>query len=325
MITLGGTIASTQAVTGGVAPSLSGHELLQAVPQLILVADLDTAALKNVPSTDITVDDVITLATAIRDAFAHGVQGVVVTQGTDTLEETAFALDLLLDTANPIVVTGAMRAADEPGADGPANLLAAVQVAASPDAARTGVLIVAADEIHAARYVRKFHATRVAAFASPGRGPIGIVVEGRPRFFWNPMNTSHIDLNLLIDRQVRVGIVPTFMGDDGSLLRSAARAGFNALVLEASGAGHVSSAVAAASSEVISGMPLVLVTRVISGPILQSTYSYPGSESDLIRRGLIPGGALDALKARLLLTLLLMAGAARTSIQDAFAQFLAIR
>ncbi|NRN65829.1 Asparaginase/glutaminase [Kibdelosporangium sp. 4NS15] len=184
---LGGTIAMTASEGGGVVPALSADQLVAAVPGL---ADsgitVEVQDFRRVPGASLTFDDLEELIEAIRRCLADGVDGVVVTQGTDTIEETAYLLDLSLGRSEPVVVTGAMRNPTLAGADGPANLLAAVQVAASIPARDLGVLVVFADEIHAASRVRKTHSTSGFTFQSPTGGPLGYVVEGRPRIVNRP-------------------------------------------------------------------------------------------------------------------------------------------
>src|SRR5690606_25563238 len=155
VLALGGTIAMTQSDQGGVVPTLTGEALVAAVPGLADVAEIDASSFRQLPGAHLQYEDLEALAKAIQMACASGSQGVVVTQGTDTIEETAFALDCLLQLDAPVVVTGAMRNPTVPGADGPANLLAAVQVAASHEARGLGCLVAMNDEIHAARFVRK--------------------------------------------------------------------------------------------------------------------------------------------------------------------------
>ena len=145
---------------GAIKPALQADELVRAVPALERIAALETVAYSNKPGATLTLRDLASLSDVIADGFDRGCQGAVVVQGTDTIEETAFALELLARSTLPVVVTGAMRGAQAPGADGPSNLLAAVTVAASPDAAGLGTLVVLGDEAHAARHVQKTHTCR---------------------------------------------------------------------------------------------------------------------------------------------------------------------
>ena len=175
-------------------PSLTADQLVTAVPQLAQVAAIETVRFRQVASSELTVSDVIALAEAIGDAVAGGVTGAVVTQGTNTLEETSFVLDLLWERDEPVVLTGAMRNPDLPGADGPANLLASTVVAASPVARGLGALVVFNDEIHLPLFVRKTHTTSPATFRSPQAGPIGWITENRVRIALRPVVRHHISL-----------------------------------------------------------------------------------------------------------------------------------
>src|SRR6202035_2467453 len=158
-------------------------ELVAAVSGLSEVAaDLEVIDVRRLPGASLTVDDVRELYGAARNAYAAGADGVVVTQGTDTIEETAYLLDLWHGGAQPLVVTGAMRNPTQAGHDGPANLLAAIRTAVAPQARNRGVLVVLADQIHAAARVRKTHATSLGAFTSPNSGPLGQLIEERPWF-----------------------------------------------------------------------------------------------------------------------------------------------
>ena len=157
---LGGTIAMTPASTGGVAPALSAEDLIASVPGLAETGiTIGVDNFRRLPGASLGFDDLIALLSAIHAAFATGTDGVVITQGTDTIEETSYLLDLWHDDHRPVVVTGAMRNPAMAGADGPANLLAAIRVAASSRAASRGVLVVLADQIHAASQVSKTHST----------------------------------------------------------------------------------------------------------------------------------------------------------------------
>jgi L-asparaginase len=313
VFTLGGTISA-----GGRdgRPRLSGEQILAGVPSPHGVV-LELCDFRRVPSSSLTIEDLAELAQRIDEVTARG-DGVVVVQGTDTIEETAFLLDLLCQAEAPIVVTGAMRKPDLPGADGPANLAAAIAVAAAPSCHGLGVLVVMADEIHAARHVHKTHTTSVATFASPGLGPLGLVVEGEPRILLKPSRPS-VSTPLRLRRTVTVGLITLALGDRGEMLE-VARDRFDGLVVAGFGAGHVPSWLVGPLAALAADKPVVLASRTGSGPLLRDTYHGPGSESDLARGGLISAGFFDPAKARLLLYGLLADGSDRARVAATFAE-----
>jgi len=320
VIGMGGTIAMAPSASGGIVPSLAADDLVASVPGL---ADLDVTitatTLRSLPSPSLGFADLVALSDRVRAELAGGVDGVVITHGTDTIEETAFFLDLTVPDDAPVVVTGAMRHPEAPGADGPANLYAAIRVAASPAARGLGCLVVMSDEVHGARFVRKSHTSSTAAFVSPGFGPLGLVVEGDPRI----RGAARAGLTLPADPRVterRVGMITMALGDDGTLLRRVAGA-FDGLVLAGLGAGHVPAGLVPLVAELAARVPVVLSTRTGAGSVLRRTYGYPGSERDLLDHGLIHSGFLDPAKARILLQLLLATGATRPEIAAAFDHF----
>ncbi|MCC9308257.1 asparaginase [Kitasatospora sp. RB6PN24] len=320
VFSLGGTIAmTTDPATGGVVPALSAQELLDAVPALQdLPLGLRVHDFRRLPGASLTFDDVTALCAAIATAFQAGCVGAVVTQGTDTIEETAYLLDLLHPNADsPIVVTGAMRNPTQPGADGPANLHAAVIAAASPRLRGAGAVVVLNDEIHAARAVRKSHSVSPAAFTSPATGPLGRVYEGRVHLH-TPLPGQRLRTpGELREPAPRVGLYTATLGDDGTLLAAMADA-CDGLVIAAFGVGHVPRDFVAVLQRTAARIPVVLASRIGNGPVLEATYSFPGSEKDLLRRGLIRAGHLDPYKARLLLHVLLAQGRTSADIAGAF-------
>jgi L-asparaginase len=311
VFTLGGTIS---AGGGGAGARLTGEQVL-AGATIPAGLTLELCDFRRLPSSCLTIDDLAELAGRIDQATAAGA-GVVVVQGTDTFEETAFLLDLTCRLEMPVVVTGAMRRPDAPGADGPANLAAAIAVAADADSQGLGVLVVLADEIHAARYVRKTHSLSVTAFASPAAGPLGLVAEGEPRILLR-LARAPAARPLQLRRPVRVGLVTLTLGDRGEFLECVDER-FDGLVVAAFGAGHVPSWLTGPLTDLAARMPVVISSRTGSGPLLTRTYRGPGSEQDLRDRGMISAGLLDGAKARLLLHALLADGAGRQQIVESF-------
>lgn len=299
----------------GVVPTLDAAALLAAVPGLTeLDVKITARSFRALPGASLSFDDLSQLVAAVRDELDAGADGVVITQGTDTIEETAYFLDLTIERTAPVVVTGAMRNPIMAGADGPANLLAAIQTAASEHLTRVGCVVVMADEIHAARHVHKIHSTSPGAFASPDTGPIGRVVEGNPCLLARPLGAPTY---LTPRRGVRIGLVTACLGDEGELLRRL-DGGFDGVVIAGFGVGHVPAAFVEPLTALASRMPVVLASRTGAGPVLRSTYGFPGSERDLQDRRLINSGFLGPFKARILLHLLVASGADHQEIVTAF-------
>lgn len=316
---LGGTITMTKGAVGqGVQPTLSSDDLVAAVPGIDEVADVSTRTLASLPSASLAPSDVFAALDWARAAVDDGVDGIVLVQGTDTLEETTYLLDLHWASACPLVVTGAMRPPQVAGADGPANLLTSVLVAAEPRSAGLGAVTVMNDEVHAARRVRKTHSTAVDAFTSPAFGPLARVQEGHVTYGNRPARHSPLR-RPDSDRWPRVALLETHLGDTGELLRLAVDAGYDGVVLGGFGVGHVPESVAAAVTVASARMPVVFASRTGAGAVLARTYGFVGSEADLLERGAIPAGWLDARKARLLLATLLALGADRQEIGAQFA------
>lgn len=293
VIGAGGTIAmrGTHAT-----PALDAQDLIATVPELAAAGDIRVYSVRNLPGAALGLDGALAVARAATAAAAGG-RGVVVTSGTDTIEELAVLIDLMHGGPAPIVVTGAIRPASAPGADGPANLLHAVAVAAATEATGLGTVVVFGGQIHAPRFVRKADSTSPTAFASPQAGPIGYVEEGRVEILLRPprhpsLSVAHLD--------ARVAVVTSGLGDDGALLRIAAGS-MDGLVVATLGAGHLPPAVMDAVESVSARVPVLATCRPERGAILHAIYGFRGSEQDLRASGAIPAGRLSPAAARIAL------------------------
>lgn len=321
LFTLGGTISMAGRSAGdeGVVTRLTGADLVAHVPGLAEAgAEVEVHDVQAVPSASLSFAQVLDVVDAAGRAVASGATGVVVTQGTDTLEETAYLVDLVWPHDEPFVVTGAMRNPTLAGADGPANLLAAVRVAAAVEARGLGALVVLNDAIHLARWVRKRHSTSVAAFGSADVGPVGYVHEGHVRILARaprPQPLQVPDEGAL--RETRVALYTVSLDDDGLLLDRCHET-HHGLVVAALGVGHVPRWLAERFGDVATHIPVVLTSRTGGGPVLRATYAGVGAEIDLQRRGLVNGGLLGPPQARVLLRMLLAAGATPSQVVDAF-------
>jgi len=314
---LGGTISMTGRAGADVVARLTGHEIIAGLGEPPIEVEVHSPY--AVPSASLTFADVLDVVERAAKAVADGAAGVVVTQGTDTLEETAFLIDSVWASDAPFVVTGAMRNPSLPGPDGPANLAAALHVAAAPESRGRGALVVFSDEIHAARHVRKTHATSVATFVSGDIGPLGHVLEGRARFLASAPARAPLS-GWTRDRveQTRVALYTATLDDDGATLAGLERT-HHGLVIAGFGVGHVPEWLVPVLDPLIAAMPVVLTSRAGNGSVLADTYGAPGGERDLLARGVIGGGFVHPYKARVLLRLLVAAGAGRPEIADAFA------
>lgn len=318
LASMGGTITMINDGTGGgVKPALDADALVAGISGLGDVADLCATTLFTVPGASLDFGQLHEALLWADLAVAEGGNGVVLVQGTDTLEETAYFFDLYWDRPEPLVLTGAMRPPQVPGSDGPANLLAAVQVAGDPSSRSQGVLVVMNDEVHSAARVRKIRSSGLGAFSSPSFGPLGQVEEGRVIYANRTRRIAALPLPE-VSRPTRIALLETHLGDQGDLLQLAVDARFDGAVVEAFGVGHVSHKLADVISAALPWMPVVLTTRTGAGTTFSGTYGFPGSEGDLLERGVIPAGWLDGRKAAVLLRGTLDAGFDYESIRSEF-------
>lgn len=339
VIGLGGTIAMQQdQLGGGAAPgagrssggALSPQPGIVPLPGIIL----EHSQVANVGSPSLNIAHVREALTRAESAVDAGARGAVITHGTDTLEETAFLLNRYWRRDAPLVLTGAMRPANAPGADGPANLHDAIRTAASTQARGLGVLAVFDSLVHGADRVTKVSSRSVDAFDSEPSGPLAVVGPDGIRLVYSlPPTAARLDGELPTALPV-VPVIGVGLFDRGEavaalLAAGAARAagptgaaGVAGVVINGVGMGHVPERIVPLVREATKvGVPVVVSTRIPEGGTSTYHYSYPGSEVDLINNGALMAGSLSAHKARLLLQALLAAGAPRDRIEDAFAAF----
>lgn len=317
VITTGGTIAMKyDPLTKGLVPAVSGEELIEAVPQLSKWAQIEVVEFANVPSGHVTPQMMFDLAQLVDAQAARAdVDGIVITHGTDTQEETAYMLSLVTTTTKPVCITGAMRGSDEPGSDGAANILAAVQTAVCPEAASKGTLLVFSDEIHSATEVTKEHTVSCSTFKSPGWGPLGHVYFDGAIFRRQPMQIEKIPAPAITED---VYLLKTYTGMDDYLFKVLADKPVQGIVVEALGCGNVPLPVKAGIEYARSkGVPVVLATRVPSGRVAP-VYSYPGSAGSMADSQLILAGELSGIKARLKLMLALSITKDISTLQNYF-------
>lgn len=303
ILTTGGTIAMKFDPELGVVPAVGGEELVDSVPGLRDVCPVEVREFSNVPSPHMTPRLMFELGGIVAEALEHDdVLGAVVTHGTDTLEETAYLLDLLHASDKPVCVTGAMRSGTDVSYDGTINLLDAVRVAAAPEARGKGVLVVLNDEIHAAREVTKTHSASVKTFESPFWGPLGYADADRIVFRREPLGRQTLRPADLVEA---VHLVKLASGSDSLLIDFLADRGVRGLIIEGFGRGNVPpTAMPGIRRAIAKGIPVVVTTRTHTGRVLD-VYGYEGGAKTLKDAGAILGGETSAVKARLKLMLAL--------------------
>ncbi len=304
LVGTGGTIS------GGAAGPLNAADLRAALPGLDEVATVTTEDYVRIGSSRMTPEVQLGLAQRIAEVFAErpSLAGVVVTHGTDSLEETAFLLDLLLPAGRPVVFAAAQRPPRFEDTDGPRNLLDAIRVASSPRARDLGVLVCLNSQIHAAREVEKTHSIALHAFASPDTGPIGLVDDGEVWLFSSPLRRVHLPAAAV---EPRVELVRLTAGGGGASIRGAISEGARGLVVETFGRGNAPPpAMEAVEAALAAGAVVVFTTRTGAGRV--------ALPDPVLQAGVISGEDLDGLKARMLLVAALGAGRSPEEIAAAF-------
>jgi L-asparaginase len=302
VLSCGGTIASEPGENGA-APAKRGDELVDAVPELEDHASVTVEEIASHPGFDMQFEAVTAVADAIERTDADG---FVVTQGTDTIADTAYALDLLVDVSSPIVVTGSQRRFDEVSSDAPANLLTAVKSAA--DERFSGVYVAFDDEVHAARDVEKTHTNALATFKSPGKGPVATFTRSEIHVYRDPQ-TDAVSLPSVssFDVSATVPVVHSGIGVGGKQLDSVVENGADGVVVEGTGLGNVTGDLGDAIARASEHVPVVVSSRCHAGPTDQ-VYGTRGGGVTLRDHGALFSGDLPTSKARVKLVLALSAG-----------------
>ena len=313
LLAMGGTIAVKESAEGALH-ALNADELVALIPgSSVELESVDVAVGSSVAFTGA---QLLRLARSVVESADDGADGVLITHGTDTLEETLYFLALTVPRGRlGVVVTGAMRPADTPGADGPANLVAGLAVAVHEPARVVGPLLVLDGLMHSARFATKVSAQSVGGFASPAAGPLGRVLEGHPSIWFTPAYEDYLGLPDGDDLP-RVELMRMTLGSGPEALSAVVATGPAGVVIDGFGGGHVPPALTEIiENSVSSGIPVVVTSRVGDGPTNSSTYGAPGCELDLQRRGVIMAGAISGVKARLRLAVALALG---LNARDAF-------
>ncbi|HEG8739871.1 TPA: asparaginase [Staphylococcus aureus] len=315
VIHTGGTISMSQdqsnkVVTNDINP-ISMHQ--DVINQYAQIDELNPF---NVPSPHMTIQHVKQLKDIILEAVTNKYyNGFVITHGTDTLEETAFLLDLILGIEQPVVITGAMRSSNEIGSDGLYNYISAIRVASDEKARHKGVMVVFNDEIHTARNVTKTHTSNTNTFQSPNHGPLGVLTKDRVQFHHMPYRQQALEN---VNDKLNVPLVKAYMGMPGDIFSFYSREGIDGMVIEALGQGNIPPSALEGIQQLVSlNIPIVLVSRSFNG-IVSPTYAYDGGGYQLAQQGFIFSNGLNGPKARLKLLVALSNNLDKAEIKSYF-------
>ncbi|HCZ0578821.1 TPA: asparaginase [Staphylococcus aureus] len=315
VIHTGGTISMSQdqsnkVVTNDINP-ISMHQ--DVINQYAQIDELNPF---NVPSPHMTIQHVKQLKDIILEAVSNKYyDGFVITHGTDTLEETAFLLDLILGIEQPVVITGAMRSSNEIGSDGLYNYISAIRVVSDEKARHKGVMVVFNDEIHTARNVTKTHTSNTNTFQSPNHGPLGVLTKDRVQFHHMPYRQQALEN---VNEKLNVPLVKAYMGMPGDIFSFYSREGIDGMVIEALGQGNIPPSALEGIQQLVSlNIPIVLVSRSFNG-IVSPTYAYDGGGYQLAQQGFIFSNGLNGPKARLKLLVALSNNLDKAEIKSYF-------
>lgn len=304
VIFTGGTIAmKVDPLLHAAIPALNSDEIMSMLSNIEEIADVESVDFGNLPSPHIVPRHMMEMADIIKEnIYRDDISSVIITHGTDTLEETAYFLDLIIDQAKPIIIVGAMRNYSELGYDGSSNLSAAICTATSPRSIGKGVLVVMNNEVNAAGEVVKTNTLSLDTFKSPEFGPLGIVDNDEVIFYRDIVNRKHVATDKI---EEKVGLIKTASGMESDIIDFYIDSGYKGIVIEALGRGNIPPQMIAGIERAIKkGIPIVMVSRCHTGRVLD-TYGYKGGGKHLRDLGVIFGGNLPGHKARIQLMLIL--------------------
>ncbi|MFZ5966181.1 MAG: asparaginase [Bacillota bacterium] len=297
-------------------PALSSDEIMLMVTNIDRLAEIEIVNFDNIPSPHMSPERMMDLSKVVKDLVSRDdITGVVVTHGTDSLEETAFLLDLNLSTHKPVIVVGAMRSSSELGYDGPSNLSSAICTAVSEQAVHKGVLVVMNNEVNAASEVTKTHTLSLDTFKSLEFGPLGIVDNDEVIFYRDITKHHHIETETI---ESNVDLIKCAAGMDSRLIKYCVDTGAKGIVLEAMGRGNIPpDMVEGVEYAIKHNVIVVMVSRCHKGRVLDS-YGYKGAGRSLRNMGVIFGGSMPGQKARIKLMLALSVTNDQHTIMEMF-------
>lgn len=303
-------------------PSLTGEEIMSFVTGIESYADVESFTFSSNPGPHMTPEIMVDLSKMIRDLLNKDFDGVVVTHGTDTLEETAYLTDLTVISEKPVVFTGSMRSGSELGYDGPSNLAQAICTAASDNARGRGVLVSMNGELNNASEVTKANSMALNAFRTPNFGPVGIVDNNNVIFYRKARRRDGHEIEKIISN---VSLIKSCAGMDSSIIDFLIERGDEGIVIEAMGRGNLPPGMVPGIKRAVSkGIPVVIVSRCFEGRVLD-TYGYPGAGKDLRNAGVIFGDNLNGQKARIKLMVALSWSRDLKKVKDWFEEDLYIQ
>ncbi len=315
--TTGGTIqCSKDAISGKVTPAMTGVQMLERLTALRERFEIEVKEIFNMPGSDLTLEDGLTLARSLRETEEReDIDGIVVLQGTDTMDEIPYFINVTVPCRKPVVFTGSMKSSHDLYSDALGNVCGAATVASDPQSAGRGVLVYFNETIFSADDVNKYHSSRIDAFRSP-LGPLGSIVEDRVRYYRSSRQGAVYPAERV---DIKVPIMKCYAGVSREIFDYLVAAGSRAIVIEGYGTGNIPYYLSDPVREAVgSGVIVVVTTRCVDGESY-ACYNYVGGGAQMEEFGVILSGELNAIKSRILLIVMLASGRTVEEIREAFA------